>query len=63
MTINAIPVFFRAPSTREWCAQVTDAPELNNKMVFNKGICQGFSVVKNTGGHMPPKTGLGLKLT
>lgn len=60
---NAITVFFRAPNKREWCAQVTAAPELNNKIVFNNGICQGLNVVKKAGGHMPPKTGLGLKLT
>jgi|TARA_A100001388_G_C28387426_1_gene319891 hypothetical protein len=38
-------------------------PEVNKIMVFNKGIFQGSNVVKKTGGHCPPSTILGLKLT
>jgi hypothetical protein len=30
--------WFLSPAIIAWCAQVTDAPELNNKKVFNNGI-------------------------
>jgi len=50
------------PKTITWCAQVTEAPELNNKIVFKRGISHGFNVVKYAGGQIPPIAGLGLKL-
>jgi len=51
-----------APRTIAWCAQVTDAPELSNKMVLSSGISQALKVVKKAGGQIPPSTGEGLKL-
>jgi len=60
--INDNEASFFEPSKIEWCAQVTEAPELNNNTVFNKGICHGSNVVKYAGGQTPPNAGLGLKL-
>jgi len=50
------------PRVNAWCAQVTDAPELSNIIVFKSGICQALKVVKKAGGQTPPSWKLGLKL-
>lgn len=62
VTNKAKEASFFDPNKIAWWAHVTDAPELNNNIVFNKGTCQGSNVVKYAGGHMPPSAGLGLKL-
>jgi hypothetical protein len=46
----------------EWCANVNVAPDETKRMVFKKGIFQGFNIVKNAGGQTPPIKILGLKL-
>lgn len=50
------------PYTIEWWAQVTEAPDDNNKKVLRRGTFQGSKVVINAGGQTPPIAGLGLKL-
>jgi hypothetical protein len=50
------------PQIIEWCAQVTVAPEVNKRIVFNSGIFHAFNIVKKAGGHTPPIKILGLKL-
>ena len=62
MYIKAITACFLAPKTIAWCAHVTVAPDVNKSIVFSKGTFQGSNIVKNTGGHTPPKKILGLKL-
>lgn len=44
VTINATDAWNFEPATIEWCAQVTDAPDDNNKQVFNSGTFHGSSV-------------------
>ncbi len=60
--IKAVNVCFLDPISSAWWAQVTDAPELKSKIVFNKGISHGFKVIKKAGGQTLPMAGLGLKL-
>ncbi len=53
---------FLLPETILWWAQVTVAPELNNKAVFNKGIEKGFKGLIPLGGHITPISTEGAKL-
>ena len=50
------------PKTIEWWHQVTEAPDDNKIIVFNKGTFQGSKVKIKAGGQIPPIEILGLKL-
>tara|TARA_B100000614_G_scaffold262464_1_gene296093 strand:+ start:750 stop:1100 length:351 start_codon:yes stop_codon:yes gene_type:complete len=54
VAIKPLIVFSRSPAIIEWCAQVTVAPELSSKVVFNKGTSNALIVWIPIGGQIPP---------
>lgn len=56
---NSVPR--RLPSINEWCAYVTLAPDERSRIVFNKGISNGFSGSIPAGGQALPNSTVGAK--
>lgn len=54
--------FFRLPSIRLWCAQVTVTPEARSTAVFSRGILKGLMGVIPIGGQQQPNSGVGASL-
>ena len=49
------------PRSAEW-HQVSDAPEVRRRVVFSRGISQGFLTSIPLGGHTAPRDGVGFRL-
>jgi hypothetical protein len=63
-TVNKSPEITsrRYPPIKAECAQVKEAPEVSNKLVFKRGINHGLITSIPFGGHTQPISGAGLKL-
>lgn len=59
--VNPFLAFLKLLFSKEWCAQVIEAPDEIRIIVFNKGTLIGLKLTTDTGGHVCPSSILGLK--